>query len=1254
MTKFQEGRSNGSQTDPDRLMARRKGACRWLLILAVGLLPLTMNAGQSLVLRTGQPVLKLNDPGLSFAQSWRLEFQLHDFTAAPPDQFGYKFFYLSGVGLVGTIYPDGSLNLADLWDLGDGGAPCQVPTAGLTNVLVRVQRDTASKRFTCELWNFDGTAYKSHILPFGVSRNYVPGAGGGDIGLGANVDLGFLRIALTVLPLGSKPPTTADGGDWTELKFDGSLRDSSGHNHNVSGSGASYATTPNQTAFAVAKTYGAPPWSNWVSLRAGYSARLDSTASYSLADGSSAVSSYWQQTKGPTQVIWADRTSATPSISGLIFGTYTFSVRVTDANGTATTSTLDVGAVATDDNGVVINADPNVDKLFGPMIAFGKNPWGFADERAITATRLRSAAYKAQGWNPPSWEQALEGTVSYIYAGGTGPLVTTLTADIADASSTTISVADASKIDLSTLPTRILIGPGYRGREDVRICAASASRGPATLTVCYDGRGQANPQGESYRVKAQSWPAGTQVWQMRVQGSGTNFLSQLCPAGAGPGGPIVYSSGSVTLSPGTANAAGTGTSWSQANGIYPNNVGMRVSATRSGGTPYVFYAYVSQIVDPAHLVLSRPYPADADAGTFSYSIIQADNRFATLHYARSADGSDAQTYYGIAGCESETELYVINGTDLLGLSTNGPQNGKQYSYMDGLGYAGGFGANFYGEDLAHRALYYRSGWDFALQTARAIGDYFVRSPVVAGGDVGGLPLRLGGGVIGGFASAILDGSHPGHATWPDLRGFATRGSIGSLDCNTFDTRDSSYLSSWLALAAGFDPDPGQRSVWMAGLNSIYDRENRCRRSDNSWAHGALWDRQFGPLTLTNGSDTVTGTNLPPAMCYGIASGKVEVTKNSAIAIPADGSFVAGNKIVINATSDGQPYVSFFEFHINPDGTATLGALWPGDSGTFSYVVENNDGKMTIGTSNNDAQLTREWACTWNNPGQVTLNRPWDGPSESNAYAWEGLLAGYGQQPFMMGIKTTELKFASLVADATVSSNFAALASQAAGWVHDVGYDPVSNGLHYGRIYQACEPQTTPPAGSAFASRTPICDSGFDPGSVRAARVLAAEANSALRVQYESNPTPESKKWGDLVYGSIWGNPNYTADNVYSDANFVRDEDSDGSLGGYKWTGFFFGMGMAHQWPAVRLGGLAAPKMRTVYMSLNRGSADSARIVVTAPSGLVTTFGCGTAQACPIQVDDRQGGHWFQIQYLSGDQVVSQSEPDLLVVPPALQ
>jgi hypothetical protein len=199
-----------------------------------------------------------------------------------------------------------------------------------------------------------------------------------------------------------------------------------------------------------------------------------------------------------------------------------------------------------------------------------------------------------------------------------------------------------------------------------------------------------------------------------------------------------------------------------------------------------------------------------------------------------------------------------------------------------------------------------------------------------------------------------------------------------------------------------------------------------------------------------------------------------------------------------------------------------------------------------------------------------LHRPWDGPTESNARLFSYVLAGFGQQPFLLGIKTTAMTWAAQLDDATLAARFSALTALAGAWIHDVGYDPNTQGLNYGRVFEVCEPQTTATPNTAFGTRTPNCNQGLDPASLRAARVLSVEASQALNAYYLSAPSNDRRSWGDLVYGSVWGYCPYTTPGFYCDGNYVRDENSDLWLGAYKWPGYFFGMGMAHQWPAVRL------------------------------------------------------------------------------------
>jgi hypothetical protein len=91
------------------------------------------------------------------------------------------------------------------------------------------------------------------------------------------------------------------------------------------------------------------------------------------------------------------------------------------------------------------------------------------------------------------------------------------------------------------------------------------------------------------------------------------------------------------------------------------------------------------------------------------------------------------------------------------------------------------------------------------------------------------------------------------------------------------------------------------------------------------------------------------------------------------------------------------------------------------------------------------------------------------------------------------------------------------------------------------------------------------------------------------------------------------------------------------------------MGMSHQWPAVRLGGVAPPKYRSVSLQIKPGdaAAKKTRVWVTAPSGEVKAYPCESLSACDVTVDDRQGSHWYVVQYLSADgTVLSQSDPAL--------
>lgn len=318
------------------------------------------------------------DPNLSANQDWRVEFQLHNWAAPSVNTNGGFIWDLNGIGSNAAIVPGNLLWINDKRDSIAGGSPCQLPLAGRTDVLVRAQRESSQSRFVCEIWNIDGTNYSKDIVAIQSANPWL--YSGGIFGSPyTTADLGFFRIFLTTLPDSSRPPVTADTGSWTDLRFDGTVADDSGNGHNLTFPGASYMPTPSQLPAAIIKTLGAPTWSSVVTARAGFPTALDGTNSLSMADGSSSLTYFWQQISGPTTVIWSSRTAAQPVITGLIFGDYQFRLQVTDTAGLTAVTDVHVGAVATDNNGVVVNANPMVDAIYGPMIAFGKSPWAYID-----------------------------------------------------------------------------------------------------------------------------------------------------------------------------------------------------------------------------------------------------------------------------------------------------------------------------------------------------------------------------------------------------------------------------------------------------------------------------------------------------------------------------------------------------------------------------------------------------------------------------------------------------------------------------------------------------------------------------------------------------------------------------------------------------------------------------------------------------------------------------------------------------------
>ena len=348
---------------------------------------------QALVLTPGVTG-SINDPVYGQNRSWRIEFEIQNWTLPPAGQYGANIFILGGEGAYATLWPDGRLALTDFADqTASGGSPCFLPLANRTDVLVRYQKDLATKRLTCELWNSDGSGYANN------SDTILATTGNTNLGyLGSpftSVTLSFLRVATTLLGQNGAPPIKADSGDWTELKFNGNLTDSSGNGHSASLPNPVFLTLPAPLPLSLIRAAVSANWTGWITLRAGFPAQLD--GSLSRASDGGVLQYSWQQVAGPTTLVWSSQSAAKPTIDGLIFGSYTVQLTVTDATGGQATSSMEFGAVATDGNGVVIYPHPALDILLGPSLAFGYNPWDWFDYRHAALSQFWTANYEVNG-----------------------------------------------------------------------------------------------------------------------------------------------------------------------------------------------------------------------------------------------------------------------------------------------------------------------------------------------------------------------------------------------------------------------------------------------------------------------------------------------------------------------------------------------------------------------------------------------------------------------------------------------------------------------------------------------------------------------------------------------------------------------------------------------------------------------------------------------------------------------------------------
>ena len=527
-------------------------------------------------------------------------------------------------------------------------------------------------------------------------------------------------------------------------------------------------------------------------------------------------------------------------------------------------------------------------------------------------------------------------------------------------------------------------------------------------------------------------------------------------------------------------------------------------------------------------------------------------------------------------CESDTEAYFIG---LLNAVDGSIETGVHYAVSQGT-WVGEQGISYYDTGEAMAAYYYRTGLKSALDAWRLLAVYWPWQPAIQGGYNTNPPRDQSMQSV--FASAALDSAQHSAYIWPLLRTWVAQGDLSAYPCYS-DLREGAYVGIWAALGAMLDPDSGNRATAAALVAGNYTRDNTCKGASNNapsvqfptsdLVSGYVY--QSG-LTVTNGSAIVTGSGIPSSFCPSIqvtatlTNGSATMHRTSGSAWQTDTSYIA---IVRGARADGGAFESRYAWTSGDD--ATLPYVFEGTTASYTVDLFSTAAApyyyMTIhdvsNTAFTDAGFGNIYSCTWNNSGQITLDRNWGSATiTGTAAAGRYVQVGWGTQPFILSLKVQQYQYSYLSGKA----EYLALRNSAAEW-----FRSTLNNTLIAPYYTRGSAMSEPPWQASINVGCLSCggDTSYDAGEMRAG--LGGEAFNSIAYWGPSHLTD-----ADALFNALWGKSGYNVGAAGS-APAIQGWDCWTGSGGacvgnstpltsYKWPGFFFGVGMAHQWPAARL------------------------------------------------------------------------------------
>jgi hypothetical protein len=1150
---------------------------RWLI--AFLLFPLLLPGGQSLTKVTSTASITAADVPDNLPV--RLEFHLHNWTP-PTTQQTIAWLDFFDMQIIGST--PNTLRI-ELRRGGNGGPPssvCFISMAGRSNALVRVQSNQNSSRFECEIWNVDGTGYAFTSAPLVVGGTSTFGNGSLPVYTAGQYALGFMRGFTANIALGSRPPVTAETGTYFDWKFEGNGSDSSGNGRTINLSGQSFQTTP-QAIVALPKTLEQKFWMPFRPLRAGFANTLDGSGSYSMADGSPTVECYWQQVSGPSKLTWTSRDTCTPTITGVLFGSYVLRLRVTNGSLTETRD-IQVGAVAYDDNGVVIYPDERLYDLLGPVLVMGANPWEYAEYSETKHSENNWDEYEINGggWNAPHWEESLNGLVrtgtvvrpapvtepTKLYGVGTNWMTQFCGGRPGPAASGSWSTMVVERdMPFTDRWIHTFLVTSCQSETEVTINSSSVPLETPKVWRTHFNGGMIVPGAGQIQGTVYFDPA---VNARKIYGVGTNLQTLLCAGGTTP----------------------VNSNWFLVYG--PTAVTERVISSCQSETEITVSADITQ---PAVASPGVPWAYNrTNAGlgwnangssflNFYDAALAYWRKWYSSGWAKARDSAMWLTRSAMTMPRGPLRSLNMQSAAVL-LEVEGDPYGLAERYYDDLRIAASFSQSIPG--TVPRVLQepredaYGSQW-------RAIGARF------------------------------NDDSTQRQTHRTQLEQWWTNRVQHSI-------RDDGYMRNMSFYSANHDINTffADRVLTVAnGSSAVALHSGASIPADYCGDPATFYSA--GTVTIDKASNVLTGIGTD----WTGQAGKQVLLRGTLNGLPHS------QFSVVQAVNSPTSVTLAFPWFGDKNSVSSY-RMMSATRSIFGVVPVNSTGDIQ-----NFGIMEDDWHwCTVDSSTQITLDKPFTGDTSDGkiyrrfARGHPGILT----VAFMNGLLAQAMFQIAKVPE--LNEAIAASYREAAQrYVQYIISTTIPRGPGTIPWWDNGAPFCRPREPGAFP--TP-CESSSWTGAtnVGAMRSFGVEAVWALSSDYLAAPTPEKRAAYDAFYNALfsatgWEQP-YGTDNT--PATQTTDYQGGSEVLRTKGLGQAWGMGGGQTWPAARMGGPAQPMPRTVLVPFSLdgiSSATALRVTTYFPSGKVESKTC-TSSPCAITVDARQGGHWILKQYLGSN------------------